>query len=296
MKLLMNSKQLEYFLVLAGDLHFGKASIKLFISQPALSKQIRDLENELGVSLFDRNNRNVKLTPAGIFLKGEAELMVERIADIKRKLQLIASGAAGELNIGFVGSAMQSLIPDALQQLHSRFPEIHTSLHELTNQHQMEAIQQDKLDVGFVRSEHFPATLDSKIVLEENFVLVVPDGHYLQNGDFPDPSVLQNEKFILFGTSYSQDYYQLVMSIFRQWGFEPQVSHRSVHAATIFHLVQHQLGIAVVPESLTRGFDLNIRFLRLDQVQQKTRLSMIWKRQREDALVKNFIDLFGENR
>ena len=251
-----------------------------------------DLEDELGVRLLDRDNRNVHLTPAGRYLQSEVGQMQDRINRIRKNVQLIDRGEIGELRIGFVGSAMQILIPSALKKMDKDFPGIHANLQELSNSEQMDAILADKLDVGFVRSEHFSSGIAHLKVLEENFVLVLPNDHWMTSRNFKNIQQLKNEKFILFGTSYSQDYYDLIISVFLDHGFKPEVSHRSVHASTIFHLVESHLGIGIVPASLTTGFALNIRFIELKKIPQKTRLHMIWKSDNINQMLKNFTDYF----
>jgi DNA-binding transcriptional LysR family regulator len=288
----MDSRKLHYFEVLAGELHFRKAAEKLFITQPALTRQIRELEDDLGVLLFERNNRNVRLTRAGTFLRNESLLISDQLQRIRRNVQLINRGEEGELQIGFVGSAMQAIIPEALKKLNRDFPKIHSSLQELSNQEQIDAVLAHRLDVGFVRSEHFPVGIANKMVLEENFSLVVPDDHWMTLRKFKNIGQLRQEKFILFGTSYSQDYYALILSIFSDYDYLPEVSHRSVHASTIFHLVESHLGIAIVPSSLTAGFNLRIRFIELKNIRQKTKLYLIWKSGLTFPLLNNFLSLF----
>lgn len=103
---------------------------------------------------------------------------------------------------------------------------------------------------------------------------------------------LRQEKFILFGTSYSQDYDALILSIFSDHDYLPEVSHRSIHVSTIFHLVESHLGIAIVPSSLTSGFDLKIRFIELKNIRQKTKLYLIWKSDHAVPLLNNFLGFF----
>lgn len=288
----MEIRKLQSFQVLAGELHFRKAAEKLYISQPALSRQIRELEDELGVRLLDRDNRNVQLTQAGQYLQKASEEIDNHLQKILRNIQLISKGDEGELKIGFVGSAMHLIIPQALVKLSRRFPGIHTSLQELGNNAQINAVQGNKIDVGFVRTEHFPSEVATQVVLEENFSLVLPRDHWLSKRKFKDLSQLHNERFILFGNSYSQDYYDLMLSIFSDHHFSPEVSHRSVHAPTIFKLVESHLGVAVVPTSLTTGFDLDIKFIELSSIRQKTCLYMIWNKDRKDPMLQKFLDLF----
>ncbi len=274
------------------ELHFTRAADRLFISQPALSKQIKELEEELGFVLLDRDNRNVRLTRAGEYLMQQAIYLEDKLADVIRNVRHIGRGEQGELKIGFVGSAMHSVIPGALVKLNQRFPGIHTSLQEEGNRALIEAILRDRLDAGFVRTEHFSEDLSHKMVWEEHFVLVVAEDHWLTSRKLQDIAQLRDEKFILFGSGYSQDYYDLILSIFSDHDIKPIISHRSVHAMSIFRLVESKLGVAIVPQSLTTGFNLKIRMVPLDKIRQKTRLHLIWKKGSSDGLLTNFIDLF----
>ena len=288
----MDWRKLHSFRVLASELHFRKASEKLFISQPALSKQIRELEAGLGLTLIVRDNRNVRLNRAGVYLNKEISTLEDHWRKIERNLQLIDRGEEGELRIGFVGSAMQVVIAKALVLLNQSYPGIHTHLQEISNQAQIESVLLQRLDAGFIRTEQRPAGIESKLVLKENFCIALPKDHWLTERKFESLMQLKSERFILFGTAYSPDYYDLIWSIFSDQGFVPEVSHRSVHAATIFKLVESHLGIAIVPKSLTHGFDLDVKFVELRKIRQKTHLYLIWKAKNQDAMLHRFIDLF----
>ena len=126
-------RHFSYFLAVAEELHYRKAAEKLFISQPGLSTQIKQMELILDVKLFERDKRKVSLTAAGTFLKGEVEFIMNHLSQTKKHLKLIDEGHLGEIRIGFLGSAMQKVIPNLLVKLKEKFPEIQTSLEELSN-------------------------------------------------------------------------------------------------------------------------------------------------------------------
>ena len=126
----------KYFLAVAEELHFKKAADKLFISQPGLSKQIKEMEEALGFKLFERNNRNVVLTAAGKYLKEEITLLLNDNKRILRHAQHIATGNEGEIHLGYVGSAMQTIIPKLLIRFRKKYPSIHFSLQEMDNKRQ----------------------------------------------------------------------------------------------------------------------------------------------------------------
>lgn len=270
-------RHLRYFLAVAGELHFRKAAEKLFISQPGLSRQIRQLEELLGTPLFLRDKKKVRLTRAGEYLKGEAEFLLNHLEVTARQLRLISEGQFGELRIGFLGSAMQSVIPGLLVEMKKEFPGIKTSLEELSNTSQVDALLKDTLDLGFVRLARVPEGLCIRPVFEDTFSLVLPADHPLGPENFHGLRQLEAENFILFAQDYSPLYFDTVMSICEDAGFTPRVSHKSVHAQTIFRLVENHLGIAIIPTSLQRGFQMKVKFIALDQVPQRAILSVVWK-------------------
>ena len=181
-----------------------------------------------------------------------------------------------------------------MKRLSSQFPRIHVQLDQLDNRQQIEAIAHDRSDIGFIRSQQVPEGIKRLEVLKEPFSLVVPGDHQLSTQNFRQIDQLREEHFILFSQDYSYDYYQLVMSIFEDQGFTPKVIHRSVHPSTIFRLVEQGLGVAIVPSSLQSGFDLNVQFMSLDQLPQRTVLSAVWKQGNRNPVLPKFLELVGK--
>jgi DNA-binding transcriptional LysR family regulator len=280
-----------YFLTVAEELHFRKAAEKLFITQPGLSKQIRQMEEGLGVSLFKRDKKRVTLTSAGHYLKKEVEVVLGHLQLMKRQVALIGEGQMGEVRIGFLGSAMQQVIPNLLLRLQKQYPAIHASLDELSNKAQIESVLKDKLDIGFVRLGQVPPSLELKPVFEDTFSLVVPNEMALNQKTFLGMNQVREEPFILFSREYSPQYYETVLSICQDAGFLPKVSHKSVHAHTIFRLVENGLGIAIVPTALQRGFDMKVNFIELKKISQRAVLSAIWKKDNRNPVLNHCLRL-----
>ena len=177
-------RHMRYFLAVAEELHFRKAAEKLFISQPGLSRQIKLLEEELGIILFERHNRKVVLTTVGEYLKTEFTQQLKVIESTLTNAKLIHDGKKGELKIGYVGSAMQDVIPNLLLKFEDKNPDILFDLKEIDNQKQIEDLVSLSLDIGFVRLERVPLTLEIKSILEENFCLVLPKNHPIDKENF----------------------------------------------------------------------------------------------------------------
>jgi len=284
-------RHFKYFLAVADELHFRKAAEKLFISQPGLSRQIRQMEDILGTSLFLRNKKKVSLTAAGDYLKNELEFVLNHLEITKKQLKLIAEGNTGELRIGFLGSAMQQVIPELLLSLKDSRPGIKTSLEELSNNAQLNAILKDKLDLGFVRLSRTSPGISIRPVYEDTFSLVLPKKHKIGAKEFKGLDQFAEESFILFAQEYSPLYFDTVMSICEDAGFSPSVSHKSVHAHTIFKLVENNLGIAIVPTALQYGFRMKMKFIELIDIPQRATLSVIWKSDNRNPALKNCLDL-----
>ena len=195
-----------YFLAVAEELHYRKAAEKLFISQPGLSTQIKQMEEILDTQLFVRDKKKVSLTPAGEFLKKEVE-------QTKKQVKLIGEGQLGEVRIGFLGSAMQNVVPNLLLGLKEKHPTVHTTLEELSNRAQINAILADRLDLGFVRLSRVPRGLEVRPVFEDTFSLVLPENHPLDAINFKNINQVADEDFILFSQDYSPMYYDTVLSI-----------------------------------------------------------------------------------
>ncbi len=287
----MELRHLHYFQAVAEELNFRKASERLFISQPGLSRQIKQLEELLGVQLFERDKKHVELTVAGAYFKSEVDFVINHLESTKGQLRLIDSGKIGELRIGFLGSASTQVLPTLLSKLNADQPLITTSLEELSNSVQVEMIQKDKLDLGFVRLASVPEDLEMKTVFRDSFSLVVPENHPISEKDFKSLSQFSEESFILFSSDYSNYYYEQILGICKSAGFQPKVRHKSVHALTIFRLVENGLGVAIIPSSLKEGYNLKVRFMEIPGVTEFTELLAIWKGENRNPALKLVLPL-----
>lgn len=292
--MITNSNQIELrhlhcFLAVAEELHFRKAAERLFISQPGLSRQIKKLEEDLDVALFYRNNRNVKLTTAGEYLKKELQVTLKDLKTVLTNTKRVHDGIDGHLNFGYVGSAMQNIIPELLVKIKREYASIHFNLKEMDNQEQLENLQSQEIDFGFVRLERVPNDLEITPLFEDTFSLVLPKNHSLNNHNFKDLTQLKNEPFIMFDASYSPNYYEKIMQIFDYCGFTPIVSHKTVHASSIYKLVELGFGLSIVPSSLEIDSSANVQFIKLKNIPQRTLLSAVWSKKNSNPLMQKII-------
>ena len=284
-------RHFSYFLAVASELHFGKAAQKLFISQPGLSRQIKHLEETLGVVLFERTNRKVRLSLAGVYLQKHLQSNMQQLNHILSQTKQIYAGVEGTLRFGYVGSAMQNLIPNTLKKYRESHPNVYLNLKEMDNNTQVEALLKDELDIGFVRLEEVPKELLIKPVFTDTFSLVIPKNHPLLKAGIEDLSLLKNEDFIMFDPSYSPTYYQQIMAIFEHSGFTPHTMHKTVNASTIFKLVENNFGVSIVPTSLQHGYAMNVDFIELKNIPQRTTLSAVWRKKNTNTLLSSLLEL-----
>ncbi len=284
-------RHLKYFLAVAETLHFRKAADSLYISQPGLSRQIKQLEDLLEIKLFIRHNRKVKLTAVGIYLQKELSSHFKQLDVILNHAKLLQQGVNGNLRLGYVGSAMQKVIPNLLLALKKTQPNILINLKEMDNKQQIKSILNHDLDIGFVRQERIPNGINAKNIYKETFSLVLPENHPISNNNFKNIAQLKNEQFIMFDSSYSISYYEKVMHIFDDAGFVPQVSHSTINASSIFRLVENNLGISIVPTSLQYGYDMKIKFIELKKIKQNTTLKIIWNKSNSNPVLTNLLNV-----
>lgn len=282
-------RDFEYFLVLAETLHYRKAAEKLHITQSALSQKISRLENLLGKPLFVRTNRKVSLSQAGELFQKESEIILGQVRRSLERWEAGVEGRLGLLRIGFVGSAMQVFLPPKIKAFSQTYPDIRFFLDDLTNQEQLDLLEKNQLDIGFIRSAHVPAAMHIRPVYKEPFLLVLPKNHPINPTSFQDMGQLAEESFVLFPNEKSQMYYQKILDICARSGFQPQISHRSIHGPTIFKLVEHGLGISIVPSSLRDDQNYQIKFIELTNIPERTELFAVWNDSHDSSALSLFL-------
>jgi len=272
----MDVRQLEYFLKVASMLHFTKASEELYVAQPALSRHIKLLEEELQVVLFKRDNRNVELTEAGKYFKIEIEQLLKRLDKVCKRALEIHKGEAGEIRMGYSNSAMQTFLPGLISGLQHQLPAIKTILLELSNSAQITSLQNKEIDLGFAPNIIVPDFLKSTVLLRDNFVVVLPKDHPISDKNYTDFSVFANEKFILPPRSAGSLYVANLESICLDAGFFPKIVHETAYTTSSLRLVESGIGITIEPKCCLHGQSLNIKFIELSDIPQKMELVMFW--------------------
>ncbi|MDU9416480.1 LysR substrate-binding domain-containing protein [Pseudomonas sp. zfem005] len=250
----MDLKQLRYFIAVAEELHFGRAAARLFISQPALSFDIKKLEEQLGVQLLVRTNKSVKLTAAGQVLLDEARSLLQQAEQARRLTLRSAQGALGRLRVGFVSSMLYRGLPAAVRRFEEAHPGMEVVLQEMNSAEQALALQRGQIDIGFVHRGPLPAGLRAEPLLAEPFLCCLPPGHRLAGAAKLDLGELCEEPFILFPRPAAPHYHDLIIACCVAAGFSPQIRHEARLWQTIAAMVGQGMGVALLPESLCRAW------------------------------------------
>jgi len=246
----MELRHLRYFAAVAETCHFGRAAERLHVAQPALSQAIRQLEAELGVTLFTRTTRQVALTPAGEFFRDEAQRVLDSVDDSVRGVRRIGAGRHGLLRLGLTGTAAFSLLPRIARLVKQELPGVALEIQaDLLTPVQSERLRDGSLDVGVLRPPAVGEGIELHPVESEPLVLAVPADHRLAVEPVVALGDVRTEPFIVFGNRDSA-VNEAVLRSCRAAGFVPQREHEAPGTAVLLALVAAGLGVAVVPASV----------------------------------------------
>lgn len=251
----MELRQIRSFLSIAETLHFGRTAELIHLSQPALSLQIRALEEDVGVRLFERNRRKTTLTAAGVAFRSDAAAALSQLDQAIRSARLAANGKLGLLRIGFVSTAGSEIVPDILRQFRKSNPEVEFSLRNVLTAEQVQMLETGSLDIGFLRvpiGGH--SALDVVTVHRESFVLVVPSSHKLANRKRVRLREVAGEDFVMYERTYAPGFYDLMFGILRDARIVPNVTQTAVEIPTLISLVASGMGITIMPASVVKHY------------------------------------------
>jgi len=271
--------ELNAFVVLAGELHFRKASEKLFLSQPALSKKIQRLEDKLKGSLFVRSRRKVALTDVGrIFLPKAAKLMLD-VEDALRETQAAIEGRAGTLRVGFGVASVSDILPRSILRFRKLFPEVELQMREMPTPSQVSALIESQLDAGILRLPVANRKLVSLPLFSEDLILAAP-AHVPYR---PKDGIkgLLNSDFVFVAPSVSRTFHDRVLTLCLLAGFTPRVVQEANEILTILHLVRAGVGVSLVPRSASRLRVPGVRFHELRWKEPLWRIGIAWNRSSE---------------
>lgn len=286
----MELRHLRYFVAVAETCHFGRAAERLRLAQPALSHAIRQLEAELGATLFARTTRQVSLTPAGEFFLAEAQRVLDTLADGVHGVRRIAGGRLGLLRMGFTGTAAFSHLPLIARTLERDLPEVALDVNaDLLTPAQCDLLRSGDLDLGILRPPVRGEDIELRIVEDEPLILAVPADHRLATEPVVSTPDLRAEGFIGYASKDSVVNDAVTRSC-EAAGFTPQREHQAAGTAVLLSLVAGGLGIAMVPTS-ARALPLEGVVFRDLTDAGSVELALAWHAGNDSALVRSVVDV-----
>ncbi len=293
-------RHLRYFLAVAEELHFGRAAQRLNISQPPLSQQIMQLEQEIAAKLFIRTNRSVQLTPAGQQFLSDARAILQQVEQAAGRAARLERGEEGELRIGFTSSApFTGLVSDALYQFRQRWPQVHIQMQEINTRQQLVPLHEGQLDLGVMRNTLLPPDLRHQLLLREPLRAVVHWAHPLADAESISISELANEPFVFFDPQGGTALHGEILSLLHRYHIKPYIMQEVGEAMTILGLVATGLGVSILPASFARARLADVVWLPLREEDALSEVWLVWSGEREPSMqMRNMMQLLspaGEN-
>ncbi len=288
----MELRHLRYFVTVGEEQHYGRAAERLGIAQPALSRQIQDLESELGFVLFDRLPRGVKLSAAGELFLTEAQRILQQVEEAKLRAERVATGKAGTLHVGFVETlSWHGVVPDSFRRFRSRLPDAELGLHPMRSPQQIEAVRSGKIDAGFIFSLEEPDGDFAQLpVAQYKLMLAAPRDHAVTRIKGLRLRDLRDAPFIWFHRWARPDYFDRIMHVCLQGGLDaPRIVQYVVDHATALSLVSCRLGVSFVSETTRWQCPRGVTLLPVVDLDFPLPFYLIWRKGNQSPLLHKFV-------
>jgi DNA-binding transcriptional LysR family regulator len=290
MVMYLDAAELRPFLTLAEELHFRKASERLYISQPALSKHIQKLEEKIGGTLFARTRRKVVLTETGRVLIPYAQKLLQQSTSAYISAKEAAEGRAGTLRIGFGIASISEILPRTILRFRRAHPKIELQMQDMSTPAQLAALIDGKIDIGILRMPISDSRLEHFPLFRERLVAVTPRGvpfHYRKG-----LSSLRDRPFIMIRRITSETFYVHALAVCRRAGFTPRIVQESSELFTVLNLVRAGMGVSLVPSSAIRMRVPGVQFHKLRMPEAEWRIGVAWlKASEKRQLISRFSSL-----
>ncbi len=289
----MELRHIRYFVALGEELNFTRAAERLHIAQPPLSQQIRHLEDELGVTLLQRNSRPVRLTEAGVLFLARARALLASFEDAVADTRRVGRGQAGKLALGFVGSAMFAGLPDVVGAYRDACPDVELVLDEMLAAEIAEALRRRRIDVGFARPALLPeAGLAQRVILEEPYVAALPRTHPLAARRSVALAELSDDAFVLYPARPEPSVTGLIVAACAAAGFTPRLAQEVLHLQTAIGLIAAGVGVSLVPEAAARAqTGRGVAYIPLANPTVMAPLTIAWREEDVSPAVQRLLEI-----
>jgi DNA-binding transcriptional LysR family regulator len=286
----MSIEELRSFVILAQHLHFARAAQVLHVSQPALTKQIRRLEEALGGKLFERGKHGTKLSAFGTRFGPRAREVVEAFDRLRQDARTEAEGRTGRLRVGF-GSYTLELVPRLIVKLREVEPGLDISLRDMSTTEQIVALQTDQLDIGFTRLPLPPAArhLETMPVMAGHLALVSPTRPSRPRRMSLDDC--RDQPFVILSKDRSRGLYDLILALCARHGFHPRIVQEASELTTALALVRSGMGLSILPESLAARRFAGVIVQPLQETAAAWNVGAVWRRRDSNPALCRFLEL-----
>jgi DNA-binding transcriptional LysR family regulator len=291
--MMLQTRQLRYFVAVAEELNFHRAGERLHITQPALWRQIRDLEQEIGVALLNRQPRGIELTEAGRSFLEDCRDILERMEAARLQAQRVATGQVGTLHIGFneiVGRRRE--FPKFLKEFRKAYPGINLQLHIMMSQRQVDALRNAEIDAGFVfRHVSERSDFEAMIFGKDDFVLALPREHELSRASSLKLSDLEGQPLIMPNPRNNATAHEKLVAALRKVGITPHVAQFSDNENTLLNLVSAGAGLAFVNSSCRVPDGQGVTLRAVADLSLPVALEMTWLRSNQNPALSRLVDV-----
>jgi|ERR1700733_1241903 len=286
----MELRHLRYFIAAAEEENVSRAALKLHVSQPGISRQIKDLEDEIGFQLFERSAKSLKLTEAGKIFLAEAKAILQRADDAVKKAKAVAENSDGELHVGYAPSLTVKILPQALRAFQTQFPKVRVSLHDLSTEEMLGGLREGKLHIALtVQPQKKSRDLDFKLLARYSMFVAVAPKHPFAKLKSVTLAQLVSEPLIGYNRADYPDYHEQLANFFAPIGHSPRVAEEHDGITSIIAAVETGRGFAFVSEPTICITGPRVKILPLKPDGEKIPVGAIWKKDSANALIEKFV-------
>lgn len=290
----MELRHLRYFVTVAEELNFGRAAERLYISQPPLSRQIHQLEAEVGTPLFTRSNRSVELTDAGLAFLKDARSILGDVDSAVQNTRRIGRGEKGWFGVGFVPSAIYDVVPTILRRFREQYPDVELVLRELPGTEHWKALRDKQIHVGFLRLPLEENGIQHEPIARDTLMIALPSYHRMASCQSLDLKEMAHESFILFPNQPESHFAEYIIQICRDAGFEPNVVQKTGEIQTAVSLVAAGIGVVIVPSSARNLRREGVIYRPIKDPAPTIELTMSYRKDDPSSILPNFIKIARE--
>jgi DNA-binding transcriptional LysR family regulator len=287
----MELRHVRYFVAVAEHGHFGRAAEALHTAQPSLSQQVRQLEREVGVPLFERTTRRVRLTPAGELFLGECRQILAQVTASVEAARAVAGGERGHLRVSFVSGAMGAgALPHLFHDFEASYPNVALQVRPMPALAQIEALREGTMHVGFFSAAYRDAGFEQRFVWRELLTLAVPDAHPFAQRATLSYNDLQDQRLMMYSRGSGSQLQNAIIAVLHDERIDPEIVHQGADAETIIGLVAAGRGVSLVPRSWSAFQFPGVTYRPIEPARWiEPGMALFWNRKAESPLILAFV-------